>query len=191
MNSRYPQPSKPKSQSPAPTTVRPRVAVIGYGEGAGREHAKRLRDRGHDVRVAMLPGGMSWVRAIEDGFRPTGARTATVDSDVIVLLVPSDEIEILYWEEIAPITPPGAIVIFGEAVELDDARLPKNADVAVISMNTDGCTISVRADATGYAHDRVLAYLQALGGNVPRSPSSRLRVADDTDPFPYPSRRVL
>jgi ketol-acid reductoisomerase len=185
------QPSHLKVESPTASRARPRITVIGYGEGAGREHARRLRDRGHDVRVAMLPGGMSWVRAVSDGFRPTRARPATVDADVIVLLVPPDEVELLYWEDVAPVASPGAMVIFEEALDLDDDRFPTNIDVATIDMTADGCTVSVRTDATGHAHDRALAYLQALGGNVPRPPSSRLRVADEADPFPHPSRRAL
>jgi len=43
-----------------------RVAVIGYDE-EGRSHAKSLKASGHDVVVAMLPGGMSWVNAIIQG----------------------------------------------------------------------------------------------------------------------------
>jgi ketol-acid reductoisomerase len=119
MNS-HPQPSNTNAKSPT-SGARPRITIIGYGEGGGREHARRLRGRGHDVRVAMLPGGMSWAHAVADGFRPMSVRTATIDSDVLVLLVPPTE----------------------------------------------------------------------LGGNVPRPTSSRVRVADDADPFPHPSMRVL
>jgi len=173
------------------STARPRITIIGYGEGAGREHARRLRDRGHDVRVAMLPGGVSWERAIADGFRPTRSKTATVDADVIVLLVPPEEVEMLFWEGVALAAPRGALVIFGDDLELDDERLPSGVDVAVIATNASGCTVSVHADATGHAHDRALAYLQAVGGNLPRPPSSRLRVVDENDPFPHPSMRVL
>ncbi len=189
--SSHPQPSNTNAKSPTSSGSRPRITIVGYGEGAGREHARRLRERGHDVRVAMLPGGMSWAHAVADGFRPTLVRTATVGADVIVLLVPPTEIELLYWEAIAPLAREGSIVIFGEAIELDDERLPKKVDVAVITMDAGGCTVSVHTDATGRAHDRALAYLNALGGNVPRPPSSRVRVADDADPFPHPSMRVL
>ncbi len=191
MSNVHPQPSKPMPSPPAPPVNRPRITIVGYGEGGGREHARRLRERGHEVSVAMLPGGMSWVHATDDGFRPTRVRPAAAGADVIVLLVPPEEVEVLYWEEIAPVAQPGAMVIFEDALELDEGRLPDGIDVAVIAMNADGCMVTVVADATGHAHDRALAYLQALGGNIPRPTSARFRIVDDADPFPHPARRVL
>ncbi len=183
--------SHPQGPSATSATSHPRIRILGYGEGGGREHARRLRDRGHDVRVAMLAGGMSWEHAIEDGFRPTRVRTAIVDADVIVVLVPEDEVELLFWEHIAPLTPAGTLVVLSEALELDEERMPNGVDVVVIAMGTNGYAVTVRSDATGHAHDRALAYLQAVGGNVPRPTSSRMRVVDDADPFPHPSQRVL
>jgi ketol-acid reductoisomerase len=168
-----------------------RVAIVGYGEGAGREHARRLRERGHDVQVAMLPGGRSWVQAVKDGFRPTRAGRAAAEADVVVILVPEDEAPVVYWEEIAPRARPGAMVIFGDELELDQERLPAGVDVAVVAMKDDLCLVSIQADATGHAHERAYAYIQWLGAHVPRPTSSRIRVADDADPFPHPSRRVL
>jgi ketol-acid reductoisomerase len=171
---------------------RARIAIVGYGDGAGREHARRLRERGYDVRVAMLPGGASWVQAVRDGFRPTRVASVVRDADVIVLLVPADEAPLVYWEEIAPRAPRGALVVFGDSIELDEERLPAGVDVATIAMTGDGCTVAIHADATGHAHARAYAYLQWLGAHVPLPASSRMRVvADATDPFPHPSRRVL
>jgi ketol-acid reductoisomerase len=168
-----------------------RIAVIGYGEGAGREHARRLRDRGHDVRVAVLPGGRSWIHATKDGFRPARATAAADGADVVVILVPEDDAAMVYWEEIVPVTKPGALVVFGDQVDLDRQRLPAGVDVVVIAMTDDTCVVSVHADATGRALGRAYAYLEWLGGHVPRSASATVRVSDPHDPFPHPSQRVL
>jgi hypothetical protein len=51
--------------------------------------------------------------------------------------------------------------------------------------------VSIRQDGTGRARERALAYLQWLGSDVPNAPSSRVRMSDESDPFPHPSRRVL
>jgi ketol-acid reductoisomerase len=189
MNTRQAEPQT--SHSPKRSVDHPRITIVGYGDGGGREHARRLRERGHDVQVAMLPGGMSWVRAMRDGFRPMRATEAVLDADIIVLVVPQDEVEILYWEEIAPLAATGAMVVFTDEIDLDTDRLPDGVDVAVTTMHGDRCLVSIRQDGTGKARERALAYLQWLGTDVPMAPPSRTRVADDSDPFPHPSRRVL
>jgi ketol-acid reductoisomerase len=134
---------------------------------------------------------MSWVHAMRDGFRPMRAHEAVVDADVIVLVVPEDEVELLYWEEIAPLAAPGAMVVFTGDVDLDPERVPPGADVAAITMDERGCVFAIKKDATGRAGERALAYVQWLGGDVPRAASSKIRVAGEIDPFPHPSRRVL
>jgi len=45
------------------------VAVIGYGS-QGRAQALNMRDSGVDVVVGLRPGGKSWRKAEEDGFKP-------------------------------------------------------------------------------------------------------------------------
>jgi ketol-acid reductoisomerase len=167
------------------------VAIVGYGEGEGREHARRLRDDGHDVAVAVFPGGLSWVHAVHDGFRPMRAWEAGVGADVIVLLVPDDEVELVYWEQVAPVARPGALLVFTRPPELDASQLPPGVDVAVISMTADGCFVSIRQDATSHARSRALAYMQWLGGEIPQPRSSHIRIREASDPFPHPMRRVL
>ena len=108
MNS-YAAPKSPTT--PRPTRERPRIAVVGYGEGEGREHARRLRDQGHEVVVAMLPGGLSWIHAVNDGFRPVRTTEAVPGADVIVLVVPDDEQDLVFWEEVAPLARAGARLV--------------------------------------------------------------------------------
>jgi ketol-acid reductoisomerase len=164
--------------------------VVGYGEGEGREHARRLREYGHDVVVAMLPGGLSWVNAVHDGFRPLRAWEAVQNADVTVLLVPDEDVELVYWEQVAPYARPGSLLLFTRGASSIDG-LPAGVDVASIVMNEEGCLASVLQDATSQARARALDYLQWLGAEVPRPRSSRVRVHEPNDPFPHPMRRVL
>jgi ketol-acid reductoisomerase len=177
-----------------PALERRRIAVVGYGEGEGREHARRLREHGHDVAVAMLPGGISWVNAVHDGFRPLRVWEAVLNADVIVMLVPEDDVALVYWEQVAPYARQGAILLFTGPMSPEIDALPTGVDVASIVMNEDGCLAQVQQDATTQARSRALDYLQWLGAEVPRVPrplSSRVRVREPNDPFPHPMRRVL
>ena len=168
-----------------------RIAIVGYGEGGGREHARRLRDEGHDVAVAVFPGGLSWVHAVHDGFRPMRAWEAVVGSEIVILLVPDEELEAVYWEQVAPAARPGTLLVFTQPNDLESDQLPPGVDVVLVSNSEDGCLLSVRQDATGEARSRALAYMQWMGGEVPRPRSSQFRVNGETDPFPHPMRRVL
>jgi ketol-acid reductoisomerase len=170
---------------------RRRIAVVGYGEGEGREHARRLRACGHDVVVAMLPGGISWVNAVHDGFRPLRAWEAVQNADVIALLVPDDDVELVYWEQVAPYARAGSLLLFRGPASSAIEELPPGVDVATILMNEEGCRTSVLQDATSHARARALDYLQWLGAEVPRPRSSQVRVREPNDPFPHPMRRVL
>jgi ketol-acid reductoisomerase len=170
---------------------RRRIAIVGYGEGEGREHARRLRDRGHDVVVAMLPGGISWVNAVHDGFRPLRAWEAASNADVIVLLVPDDDLALVYWEQVAPYARRGSLLLFTRAASPEIDELPEGVDVATIVMTEDGCLASVQQDATSQARSRALDYLKWLGGQIMRPISSHVRVHEPNDPFPHPMRRVL
>jgi len=67
-----------------------RAAFIGYGPEA-REQALRLRSLGWDVDVVMRPGGMSWIRAVTDGFRPLPAAEAASRAQVLVVHLPESE----------------------------------------------------------------------------------------------------
>jgi ketol-acid reductoisomerase len=187
---RYAEPSSQNSPTP-PALDRHRIAIVGYGEGAGRLHARQLRERGNDVTVAVLPGGMSWINAVRDGFRPVRVWESVVGAEVVVLLVPDEDVELVYWEDVAPLVREGALVVFARDIELDADQLVPGVDVVVIAMQEGSCSVSVRQDATGQARARALAYLQWLGPEVPRPVSSQLRVHEPNDPFPHPMRRIL
>ncbi len=170
---------------------RQRVAVLGYGE-EGSAHADSLRKRGHDVVVAVLPGGMSWVRAVKDGFRPKLAWEAVRGADVVVMLVPEAEQDLVYWEEVQPMMKRGGLLVFARAFEIDASDLPPGVDVVSVENKSGGaCLITVHQDASGRARGRAFEYAEGIGGGVSRAPGAHLRLVVKNDPFPHPLRRVL
>jgi ketol-acid reductoisomerase len=163
-----------------------RVAMLGYGAEA-RAQALRLREAGNEVAVAVRPGGMSWVRALNDGFRPCCAADAVKGADVVVMLVPDEEQPTLYGAQVAPNMPDGALLVFGHAgavytnalepapgldVVLVTARVKEAAkDVASETEAADAirCFVAVHVDSTGMAHARASAYARAAYGAVART----------------------
>lgn len=143
-----------------------RIAILGYGAEA-RAQALRLRQIGHDVAVAVRPGGTSWVRAVRDGFRPVSAGEAVADADVVALHVPQAEQPSLYANDVAPRMKPGGLLVFahGGAV-LSGALVPApDVDVVLVAMclRADAlrCRFAVDQDATGQAAGRAVAFARA------------------------------
>lgn len=153
----------------ATATFGHRVAVLGYGAEA-RAQALNLRALGKDVAVAVRPGGMSWVRAIEDGFRPCHVAEAVAGADVIVMLVPEVEQPALYSQSVAPHAKPGALLVLGHAsaVHAQAVEPAPESDVVLVTVRLDEsgvkCFVAVHHDATGAACTRAIAYARAAYG---------------------------
>ena len=116
---------------------------------------------------------------------------AVLNADVVVLLVPDDDLALVYWEQVAPYARPGSLLLFTGPVPSEIDELPPAVDVAAVLMTEDGCLASVLNDATTQARARALDYLQWLGAEIPRPVSTQIRVREPNDPFPHPMRRVL
>lgn len=151
-------------QRAALTLKNVRVAVLGYGLAA-REHALGLRRAGGLVTIGLRLGGMSWVRAREDGFAAAGASVAASGAGVVVLLVPDDEQTGLYFHAIQSHVPRGALLVFGRGVPLTAETFePDGADVVFVAGDASHCRVAVHRDATGTALERAVAYARAVFG---------------------------
>jgi ketol-acid reductoisomerase len=147
-----------RSKSPA------KVAVIGYGN-EGKEAASGLRRAGHDVVVGIGVGGMSWVRAQRDGFRPKPSVMAVDAADVVALHVPDEEQCSVYWHVVAPHVAGGTLLVYGRALALATGAFePKDLDVVVVTGDASSCRVAVHTDVTGRALDRAIAYARAAFG---------------------------
>jgi ketol-acid reductoisomerase len=156
-----------------------KVAVIGYGS-QGHGHALNLRDSGVDVRVGLRAGSSSQRKAEEAGLRVVPIDQAAAEADVVMVLVPDTEAAAVYDESIGPHLQGGDAVLFAHGFNIRFGLInpaegidvgmvaPKGPGHLVRRQFTEGrgvpCLMAVHQDATGAAHDLVLAYASGIGG---------------------------
>jgi len=155
-----------------------RVAVIGYG-GLGRPMALNLRDSGISVIIGNIADSYR-DRSQDEGFAVVPIDVAVRDADVIFVLIPDAVIPECFERDIAPALRPGAAVCFASGYVLAYQLVcpPPNVDVMLLAPRMPGRSvrraylsgtgylscISVEADVSGRAHDRLLALALAGGG---------------------------
>jgi ketol-acid reductoisomerase len=155
------------------------VAILGYGS-QGHAHALNLKDSGVDVIVGLRPDSSSREKAEGSGLEVLGIADAASRGDVVMVLLP-DEKQAAVWEaEIADGIAAGNLLLFahGFAIHYEQILPPPGVDVGMVAPKGPGhlvrrqyeegqgvpCLIAVQQDATGSAHDLVLAYAAGIGG---------------------------
>lgn len=149
-----------------------RAAMIGYGHQA-REQAIRLRAIGWTVGVAMRPGGLSWIRAVDDGFRPVPPADAVAGAEVVVVQLPEPQQPSVWAYGLAPYVEAGSLVVFARGTALYSGSVDPdpNLDVALVTSSGDpgdgggqACRVAIHSDASGRALERAMAFVRAAFG---------------------------
>ncbi len=154
------------------------VAIVGYGS-QGHAQAQNLRDSGVKVIIGARQG-LSWERALADGFEVYSVADAVQHAEVLMLLVNDERQPQLYTEQIAPHLRTGHALGFAHGFNIHFGQItpPEDIDVFMVSPKAVGpqlrrlflqghgapCLIAVHQDYTGDAKAIALAYAQALGG---------------------------
>jgi len=154
------------------------VAVLGYGS-QGRAQALNLRDSGVNVVVGLRPGGKSWKKAQEDGFKPVTHLEAAQRGDVVLMLMPDMAQPSVYKEEVALAMKQGKALQFahGFNIHFGEIKPPKDVDVIMVAPKSPGSEmrrqyeagfgvpslVAVHQDASGQALKKALAIAKALG----------------------------
>jgi ketol-acid reductoisomerase len=119
----------------------------------------------------MRPGGMSWIRAVSDGFRPVSASQAAASAEVVVVHLPEAEQPAMWAYALEPSLLPGALVVFVHGSALYSGAIdpdPRLDVVLLTSEDGDGgvpaCRVAVHRDATGHALERAMAFARAVHG---------------------------
>lgn len=154
------------------------IAIIGYGvQGPGQ--SLNLRDNGFNVIIGQRKGGATWEKAIADGWVP-GVTLFEIEEackrGTIIQYLLSDAAQIEVWPRIKPYITAGKALYFSHGFGItykERTGIIPPADVDVILIAPKGSGTSLRRmflqgrglnssyaifqDATGHAHDRVVA----------------------------------
>jgi len=155
------------------------VAILGYGS-QGHAHALNLKDSGVDVVVGLRPGSASRAKAEAAGLEVLDIAEAASRGDLVMILLPDEKQGEVWREEIADGIAPGNLLLFahGFAIHFGEIEPPAGVDVGMVAPKGPGhlvrrqyeegngvpCLMAVHQDASGNAHDLVLAYASGIGG---------------------------
>lgn len=153
------------------------IAVVGYGN-LGSAVASNLRDSAVDVIVGNIDDEYR-ARAAADGFAVVDITAAVQRADLVYVLIPDEEIPLVFAEQIAPALRPGAALCLasGYVLAFDLIEPPSDADVLLLAPRMLGeevrrsyldgtgffAYVSVEQDASGAAQAVLLTLAGAAG----------------------------
>ncbi|MEY2893961.1 MAG: hypothetical protein RJA98_3869 [Pseudomonadota bacterium] len=174
------------------------VTIIGYGS-QGHAHAQNLNDSGVNVTVGLRKGGASWAKAEKAGLKVAEIADAVKAADVVMILLPDEQIATVYDNEVAPNIKAGASLAFAHGFNVHYGQvIPRDdIDVWMVAPKAPGHTvrgtyaqgggvphlIAVYADKSGKARDLALSYAAANGGGKAGIIETNFREETETDLF--------
>jgi ketol-acid reductoisomerase len=174
------------------------VTIIGYGS-QGHAHAQNLNDSGVKVTVGVRKGGPSWAKAEAAGLKVADVADAVRQADVVMMLLPDEQIATVYKNDVEPNIKQGASLAFAHGFNVHYGQVVPRADLDVwmVAPKAPGHTvrstytqgggvphlIAVHADKTGKARDLALSYAAANGGGKAGVIETNFREETETDLF--------
>lgn len=174
------------------------VAIIGYGS-QGHAHAQNLNDSGVKVTVGLRKGGASWPKVETAGLKVAEVADAVKAADVVMILLPDEQIAAVYYKDIEPNIRQGASLVFAHGFNVHYGFVTPRADLDVwmVAPKAPGHTvrgtyaqgggvphlIAVHADKSGKARDLALSYAAANGGGKAGIIETNFREETETDLF--------
>ena len=173
------------------------VAIIGYGS-QGHAHANNLHDSGVNVVVGLREGGVSWPKAEKAGLAVKPVKEAVKNADVVMILLPDENIADLY-KQIEGDIKEGAALAFAHGFNVHYGQVSprKDLDVIMVAPKAPGHTvrstyqggggvphlIAIHQDESGKARDIAMAYAVANGGGKAGIIETTFREETETDLF--------
>src|SRR6186997_960216 len=175
-----------------------KVTIVGYGS-QGHAHAQNLNDSGIKVTVGLRKDGASWNKVKNAGLNVAEVNDAVKAADVIMILLPDENIAQVYKENVAPHARQGAVLAFAHGFNVHYGQVVPRADLDVIMIapKAPGHTvrstyaagggvpmlIAVHQDASKKARDVALSYAAAIGGARAGVIETNFREETETDLF--------
>jgi ketol-acid reductoisomerase len=174
------------------------VAIIGYGS-QGHAHAQNLSESGINVTVGLRRGGASWNKVEQAGIKVAEVDEAVKAADVVMILLPDENIAQVYKENVEPNIKQGAVLAFAHGFNVHYGQVVPRADLDVIMIapKAPGHTVrntykqgggvphlvAVYQDKSGAARDIALSYAMANGGGKAGIIETNFREETETDLF--------
>ena len=174
------------------------VAIIGYGS-QGHAHAQNLNDSGVKVVVGLRPGGASWTKVEKAGLRVAAVADAVKAADVVMILLPDEQIGAVYANDVEPHVKSGASLVFAHGFNVHYGLVTPRADLDVwmVAPKAPGHTvrgtyvqgggvphlIAIHQDKSGRTRDLALSYAMANGGGKAGIIETNFREETETDLF--------
>ena len=175
-----------------------KVTIVGYGS-QGHAHAQNLRDSGVKVTVGLRKGGASWKKAVGVGLKVEEVAKAVHGADVIMILLPDENIPAVYYNDVEPNLKKGAVLAFAHGFNIHYNQVIPRDDLDVIMIAPKGPGHTVRSeylrgggvpsliaiyqDKSGKAKDLALSYAAANGGTKGGVIETNFREETETDLF--------
>ena len=175
-----------------------KVCIVGYGS-QGHAHALNLHESGVKVTVGLRKGGASWAKAEGAGLKVAEIAEAVKAADVVMILLPDEQIAEVYKKEVEPNIKAGASLVFAHGFNVHYGQVQPRADLDVwmVAPKAPGHTvrntyrqgggvphlIAVYQDTTGKARDLALSYATANGGGKAGIIETSFREETETDLF--------
>jgi ketol-acid reductoisomerase len=174
------------------------IAIVGYGS-QGHAHAQNLNESGCKVTVGLRKGGASWKKVEAAGLVVREVAEAVRGADLVMILLPDENIPEVYRHDIEPNLKQGATLAFahGFNVHYNQVVAREDLDVIMIAPKGPGHTvrseylkgggvpslIAVHQDRSGKARDIALSYAAAIGGTKGGVIETNFREETETDLF--------
>ena len=174
------------------------VAIIGYGS-QGHAHAQNLNDSGVKVVVGLRKGGASWDKVGKAGLKVLEVNEAVKSADVVMILLPDEQIAEVYRNNVEPNIKQGGSLAFAHGFNVHYNQVVPRADLDVwmVAPKAPGHTVrstyaqgggvphlvAVHQDKSGKARDLALSYAMANGGGKAGIIETNFKEETETDLF--------
>ncbi len=175
-----------------------KVTILGYGS-QGHAHAQNLKESGVDVTVGLRRTGGSWAKVEAAGIKVAEMNQAVADADLIMMLLPDENIPQVYQDVVLPHGKQGVVLAFAHGFNVHYNQVVPRHDMDVIMIAPKGpghtvrseylrgggvpTLIAVYQDRSERARDIALSYAAANGGTKGGVIETSFREETETDLF--------
>jgi ketol-acid reductoisomerase len=121
-----------------------KVTIVGYGS-QGHAHAQNLSDSGVKVTVGLRKGGASWKKAEGAGLKVKEVGDAVKGADLVMILLPDENIPQVYYGDVEPNIKKGATLAFAHGFNIHYNQVIPREDLDVVMVAPKGPGHTVRS----------------------------------------------